>query len=44
MCCDIMSLEDLYDEGPEMGHTHHVNEVHLCQQKITLDPFLGATL
>jgi len=44
MCCDIMSVEDLYDEVPDVGHTCHVNEVHLCQQQISLDPFLGGTL
>ena len=44
MCCDKMSIEDLYDGGPEVGHTCHVNEVHLCQQQVTLDPFLGGAL
>jgi hypothetical protein len=44
MCCDIMSIEDLCDEGPEVGHTYHVNEVRLCQQHIALDTFLGGTL
>lgn len=44
MCCDIMSVEDLYNEGPEVDDTCHVNEVCLCQQQNALDPFLGGTL
>jgi hypothetical protein len=39
-----MSIEDLYNEGPEVGHTCHVNEVHWYQQQIALDPFLGGAL
>jgi hypothetical protein len=39
-----MSIEDLRDEGPEVVHTRHVNEVHLCEQQIALDPVLGGTL
>jgi len=44
VCCDIKSIDDLYDEGPEVGHTCHVNEVHLYQQQIALNPFLCGTL
>jgi len=39
-----MSIEDLYDEGPEVGHTCHVNDVPLCLQQIALGPFLSCTL